>query len=269
MRLRLFALLALLLFGVSCKKFFQFGRPDDAGTGSSSGGGLLSTLTSLIGFEGEIDMGITFGTMPGASSMAMTINMKLKGDKVRMDVSMPNMPSMAGMTGATIMDAGKKKSWTLMPTTKEYMETDLDPAAKPTVPAPPPGPKPIVTKTGRTDKIAGFSCDIITVTHPGHAGSERQELCVSKGLTFLGMGVGPFSKLGADSEWGDALKDGFPLRIESYDASGALSMKMEATRIEKKSESDSDFEIPTGYKKMVTPTYPAPPPPPPTGGYTF
>jgi hypothetical protein len=88
------------------------------------------------------------------------------------------------------------------------------------------------------------------------------------------MGFGPFAKLGADSEWGDALKEGFPLRMESYDATGALSVKMEATRIEKKSESDSDFEIPAGYKKMALPTYTYPPPPPPTGGggsggYTF
>ena len=267
MRLRVFALAALVALSTTgCKRFFSFGHAGDGGT-SGAGGGLLSTLATLVGFEGEIDMAVSMGigvptTTPGA--FAMTINMKLKGDRVRMEVSMPGMPT-PSLGGATIMDAGKKKSYTLMPPTKEYMELDTLATT-----APAPTMKPIVTKTGRTDKVAGYSCDVISVTQPGKR--ERSELCVSKGLTFLGMGMGPFSTLGNDTEYGDAFKEGFPLRLESYDASGALVMKMEATRIEKKSEPDSDFEVPAGYKKMVMPSYPPTTGPAPTGGsggYTF
>lgn len=261
MRLR-FALCALLALA-GCKKFFSFGHASDAGPGSG-GGGFSSMLASLVGFEGEIDMTVTTGAAMGATTgVGITVNMKLKGDRMRMEVSMPGVTG--SFMGATIMDAGKKKSWTLMPTTKEYIETDLDVAKPPPVAT----TKPIITKTGRTDKIAGYSCDIITVTQPGKR--DRTEFCMSKGLTFLGMGMGPFSSMG-NAEFGDVMKEGFPLRMESFDATGAQVMKMEATRIDKKSESDSDFEIPAGYKKMATPGYGGGGPVPTTtggSGYTF
>jgi len=156
--------------------------------------------------------------------------------------------ALGGSMGATIMDGGKKKSWTLVPATKQYTETDLD-AAKAT-PAPA-ATKPIITKTGRTDKVAGYSCDIITMTEPGKR--DRTEFCMSKGLTFLGMGMGPFSSM-SGSEYGDLMKEGFPLRVQSFDATGAEIMKMEATRIEKKSEPDSDFEVPAGWTKLASPS---------------
>jgi hypothetical protein len=225
---------------------------------------LSSKLAALVGFEGEIEMAIS---MPagGTIGMPMSVNMKLKGDRMRMEVSMPG--SFGGSLGATIMDGGKKKSWTLIPATKQYTETDLD-TAKATAPAT--TSKPIITKTGRTDKVAGYACDIVTMTEPGKR--ERTDFCMSKGLTFLGMGIGPFASM-SGSEYGDLMKEGFPLRMQSFDASGAEMLKMEATRIDKKSEPDSDFEVPSGWTRLGPPSggpYPAPTTTTGgSGGYTF
>lgn len=237
LRLALCALLAL----AGCKKFFSFGNPDASGGSGGGGGDFSSMLASLVGFEGEIDMAISMPSI-GTVGVRMSVNMKLKGDRMRMEVVMP------GSLGATITDGGKKKSWTLVPSTKQYTETDLDAPKPGSVPG---TSKPTITKTGRTDKVAGYSCDIITMSEPGKR--DRTEFCMSKGLTFLGMGMGPFSGLGG-SEYGDLLKEGFPLRMQSFDGRGAEIMKMEATRIEKKSEPDSDFEVPPGWTKLASPS---------------
>lgn len=244
----------LLLSTTGCRKLLSM--RGDGGAGPT----IFSTLASLVGFEGEIDMQITMPALAGlgvggGAAAPMTINMKLKGDKIRMEYTMPGLPSARG--SATIIDGAAKKSYTLMPTTKEYLETDLDPkkGGAPTAPPPSTKPKPVVTKTGRTEKIAGYSCEVVTVAEPGTRA--HSELCVSRGLSFLGMGVGPFSKLGSEAGLGDALEGGFPLRLETFDTSGASMMKMEATRIDKTSEPDSDFQVPPGYTKMASPGWPA------------
>lgn len=240
---------AVMLSSTGCRKLLSM-RGDGGGAGPT----IFSTLASLVGFEGEIEMAITMPALAGlggsgSSGSSMTIDMKLKGDKIRMEYTMPGLPSMRGT--ATIIDGGAKKSYTLMPASKEYMETDLDTAKKGAPPVPPSTkPKPVVTKTGRTEKVAGYSCEVVSVAEPGTRA--HTELCVSKGLTFLGMGVGPFSKLGSEAGFGEALEGGFPLRMETFDTTGASIVKMEATRIDKTTEPDSEFQIPPGYKKMST-----------------
>jgi hypothetical protein len=248
MRLRSFVLASLLLLSTtSCKKLFSLGKGD----GGAAGSGILSTLATLVGFEGEIDMNIDMGVAGAAVGMAgMTVNMKIKGDRVRIERSVPGVPS--SLTGATIIDGGKKKSYMLMPATKEYMVTELEVAMTTATTGTPAAPKPVITKTGRSDKVAGYACDIVTVTTAGTG--ERTEFCMSKGLTLFGMGMGPFSSFGKGSGYDEVFKEGFPLRIEVFDPSGARTMKAEATRIEKKQEPDSEFEVPVGYTEMSMPS---------------
>lgn len=236
---------ALLTMG--CK---GFGSSADGGT--SGGGGFMSALATLVGFEGEIDFSITMpglaglglGTKPGPGAAT---TLKMKGEKLRMEFGGLG----AVGVGATIVDGTAKKTYTLMPTTKQYVETDLStlPAS---APAPGATPKTKATKTGRTDKVAGYACDIWTISSP--VSTSESELCVAHGLTFLAMGVGPFAAFGGGGDvWGEALNGGgFPLRMRIFDAPGHEMMHMEATRVEKKSQADSLFEIPAGYTKYVT-----------------
>jgi len=254
-RLAVLALGSAVLFTAGCKGL----RSSSADGGTSAGSGFMSALATLVGFEGEIDLSIT---MPGLSGMGLTkgapgsaTTLKMKGDKMRMEFG--GIAGIAvGTAGATIVDGAAKKTYTLMPATKQYMETDLStlPASTPAAGA----PKAKATNTGRTDKVAGYSCDIWTVTSPGTP--IDSEICVAHGLTFLAMGVGPFAALGGGGDgWGEALSGGgFPLRMRIFDSPGHEMMHMEATRVEKKSEPDSLFEIPAGYTKYATAPLPGP-----------
>jgi hypothetical protein len=229
------ALAATLLSTSGCKGLRSSGG--DAG----AGGGFFSTLASLVGFEGEIDLAIV---MPGLSGSAITTTLKLKGKKMRMDYG--GSGALAAMSMGIIYDGETKKSYTLMPASHTYTETDLSklPASTP----PPAGPKPVAKKTGTTDKIAGYECENWIVATPGSPNAN--ELCVAHGLTFYAMGFGPFASFGSGDTWGGALDGGgFPLRMRMLDASGKETMRMEATRIERKSEPDSEFEVPKGFTK--------------------
>jgi len=219
----------------------------------------MSALATLVGFEGEIDIAIT---MPGLGGLGLaakggpTTTLKMKGEKLRMEFGGGAAGAGAGMGAATIVDGAAKKSYTLIPASKQYMETDLNALSSSTsTSTPPPGtPKTKATKTGRTDKVAGYSCDVWTITSP--TTKMDSEICVAHGLTFLAMGVGPFAALGGGNDaWGDALAGGgFPLRMRVFDTPGHEMMHMEATRVEKKSEPDSLFEIPAGYTKYTSAT---------------
>ncbi len=220
---------------VGCSRF----RSSGADGGTSGGGFFANTLANLVGFEGEIDM--TVGMPAAGASFKMTTTLKLKGTKMRVDT--PGVGGIGGM--AMIYDGEAKKTYTLIPTTHEYTETDLS-----KLPSSPPStaPKTVAKKTGTTDRIAGYECENWVETTPGSP--NVTELCVAHGMSFYAMGFGPFASFGSGDAFGGALAGGgFPLRMRVLDAAGKETMRMEATRIEKKSEPESDFNIPPGYKK--------------------
>jgi hypothetical protein len=212
---------------------------------------VISTLASLVSFEGEIDMSVSMmlPSMPAKMPSTMaTLKLEIKGDKSRTETP--------GLGMASISDATAKKMWMLDPTARTYTELDLATAGKAVAAASTAAPKPKtkVTKTGRTDVVAGYSCDVYEVDDPSGA-MAHTELCMASGLSMMALGLtGPFSMLSAgDDEWKDVLSHGFPLRVLMRDATGAPLVKMEATRIEKKSLPDSEFQVPPGYTKTASP----------------
>jgi len=184
----------------------------------------LHELASVVSFEGEIEMSTGIGTA----------TMKIKGAKVRSETS--------GLAVVSIVDADAKKAWSLDPAARTYSEMNL---------APPPKSHASSTlvKTARSDVVAGRSCDVYEI-HDGHA--VVADVCAASGLGMMAMGLGgPFSSLASgDDAWSEAYAHGFPLRIVLRDPKGAPLVKIEATRIERKSVPDSDFQIPAGYTKL-------------------
>jgi hypothetical protein len=184
-------------------------------------------IASAISFEGVIEMSL------GTGATATTTVTEVKG--------------LGGFV--TITDMGAKKTWMLDSSGKTYTETDLSAAAK-AAPAAPPKPPAKLTKTGRSDKIAGYACDVYAIDEP--ASSMHTEACVASGISLVAFGLtSPFAFMGKEDDvWAELVSHGFPLRVEMMTASGAPFVKMEATRVEKKSLPDSDFQVPPGYTKM-------------------
>jgi hypothetical protein len=141
-----------------------------------------------------------------------------------------------------------KKSWTLDPATHTYMEIDFGKLASAGTPT---KPKATAKNLARADKVAGYSCDLWEVDDM----AMRTEVCIASGLGMMALGLsGPFSMFAkGDDAWSDVLSHGFPLRIITSDPSGKPMMKMEASRIEKKSLPDAEFQIPAGYTKTPMP----------------
>lgn len=201
----------------------------------------LRSLANLVAFEGEIEMSVG-SSMPSMGSIKSSIKMEMKGDKARTELG-----GFGG--GYSITDASQKKVWTVIPTSHSYTELDLSKAAAAAKPVH--KPKTTARKTGRSDKVAGYDCDVYEIDDPSGALSHT-ELCLASGFSMLSLGLtGPFAAFAKDDDtWGDVLSHGFPLRMIMRDPSGAPMITMEATHIERKKIADSEFEIPAGYTKL-------------------
>ena len=208
---RKLSILCLLVMLVSCKR-----------------------LARAVSFEGEIEMGMSSSLVPGP---AMTTVVTMKGDRVRTEWK--------GTGTATIMDGSSKKTYVLDPSSKSYTEIDLSAAtvaAKTSKAAP-----PKVTKMGKSDTVAGYPCEVYVVEDS----TSRIEVCAATGMSLLAFGLtNPFATfMGNDDSWASVFSKGFPLRVAVRDPSGAPLMKIEATRVDRKSIPDSEFEIPAGFTK--------------------
>ncbi len=221
---------------VSCK--LPFGSSGDAGSG-----GILSTLASLVSFEGDIEMSMSYGAIGGVALPPLTTTFTIKGDKIR-------VASKGIAAFASITDMGAKKTWMLDDTAHTYTEIDLS-AATAATSSPKATPASKAVNTGRTDKVAGYTCDVYEI----HDASSRTEACMASGISMIALGLsGPFSAFSKGNDaWSQLLSHGFPLRIAVLDPSGAPVMKMEAVRVEKKSVPDADMRVPAGYTKTASP----------------
>ena len=161
-----------------------------------------------------------------------------------------------------IMDVTAGTVTMLMPEEKMYMVMDLkgqqeqrgDRSDKP----------PSITATGRTETIAGRSCEVFRYAE--EAGKpETRELCVAKGMGFLTMGsgggmmgrgrdpMGDIAGAAANPHYARLYRDGFfPLRISKIEKDTVVD-QMVATKVEPKSLDPSMFRPPAGYTEMKMP----------------
>ena len=197
--------------------------------------GIVDKAMSFLGggggpFEGEITM---TSTDPGKP--VKTINYEVKGTKMRFEAPESAGP-MAG--GYVIFDTTAKKMTAVNDSKKTAMVMDMGALQSAMGPAGanPAAPKPTIDKSGKTETIAGYSCEDWKVTDPN---GEHADVCVAKGISFPAMG--------RHAGWMSSLEDGFPLRAVSYDATGKEKSRMEVTKIDKKSLDDKMFEVPAGY----------------------
>lgn len=220
-----------------------------------------AVMSSLMGFEGEIDM-TAKGSDP--DKPAQPVNMLVKGDKLRLDV-IPGTEATAALgKGFLLMRVADKKLDVVAETRKQVVEIDLsNPETMKSIERagsldvhehnakqarPPNTPK--VTKTGNKETVAGYSCEVWEITG-AKDNTKKASFCVANlPSTFFHIPLA-----GVPREYGFAMElvDGqhFPLRVVSYDEhTGIESARLEVTKLDAHPVDAAKLEIPAGYQTV-------------------
>ena len=193
-------------------------------------------------FEGILHMATTHAATAGSSSM----DWYLKGEKARVEMSRGE-----GQTNVMIFDARTRTMQMAMPGKKSYMEINMEGERgehlKEVL------EKQTVERTGKTDKIAGYSCEIWRIKDKESSGP-KTDICVAKGFgkaaTFW---VDPKEmRRSSQPGWVKQLVEegGFGLRSIHYDEQGKESSRMEVTSIDKKILDAGLFAFPADWAKQ-------------------
>jgi uncharacterized protein DUF4412 len=177
-------------------------------------------------FEGEIAM-----TMSDEGKPVRTIVFEMKGTKTRFD---PPQELTHG-AGYAVYDAATKQIITVSESQKMAFTMDMS-RMNPGAARRGALKDAQFEKTGTTDVVAGYSCDVLKVTSSDGSG----EVCVAEGIPFPMQGM----------TWLPKLEAGFPLRASGSDKAGKEPMHMLVTKIEKKSIDDARLQIPPGYRSI-------------------
>jgi Domain of unknown function (DUF4412) len=182
-------------------------------------------------FDGVVEFTVTSeeGTMP--------MTYMEKGNNVRIE-----MEGRPGMKAAILINVKDKKATMLMEKMKMYMPIP-EPKASETS-----GPKPEITKTGKTQEILGYKCEQVIIKY----GERQTEVWITKDLgPFAMFQMGPPGKASREEEWQKVIgkEGGFPLKAVTTLGDKKVN-EMTATKVEKKSLDNALFQIPEGYKQF-------------------
>jgi hypothetical protein len=205
----------------------------------------LTAAVSTFAFEGTIDMKMI---TEGDPSKAMDIVYRVKGSRVRSEMTMPaDKKGRPGMQMAAIANWDKQEMLVLMPEQKMYMTINLNSEKiakemeKTQIDFKP---------TGRKEKIAGIE----TEEYVGKSDGKPMETWVTKELgRFMMNSQKPGAKPGSAPAWQKYLEQNnlFPLRtIIRKKEGGAEEFRMEASKVEKGSQPDSLFVPPADYQAL-------------------
>ena len=245
----------MMLAAVGCKGKGQAPAPAASGAAALASGAAApgaASLSILDGFEGEIDLTAKgkLAGKEGAANTPLNLALLVKDGKFRFDLP-------EGLAGA--QDLGKahvlvmpadKKLYAVMDAKKQAVLIDMDklaaqaksfgathaPAAAGSTP---PGQ---MTKTGKTDTVAGYQCEIWHITSQKSVG----DLCIAEqGTSWFHL---PLTGMPAEYAWASEIPDGkhFPLRFVASE-NGAEQGRIEVTSIQKKALSADQFDVPAGY----------------------
>ena len=200
---------------------------------------VLALVTPLAAFAFEGTVNYQVKTDDGKTQ---NLDYQVKGEKLRL-----NMHSPENGDHAMIIDRPDNQMIILMPDKKMAMKRPLPNPSAPTA-RKSTGKKPVFTKTGRTETIAGHKCTVYTYSSEGGSG----EVCSAEGLGRFYFGNGG-PRGGEQPAWQqEAVAKGFfPLRVNHKEAKSGKTFSMVATKITPGSLSNSLFEIPAGYQEMA------------------
>jgi hypothetical protein len=143
-----------------------------------------------------------------------------------------------GEKSVWITDPRRRVIYIVTPAKQAYTEMTLpddDPASA--------EKEPRITKTGRSETIAGHKCEQY---HLKDEDGDEYDMCLARGLGSFFSAGGPMSA--GEQAWARKLGDAFPLRFAEAGPSG---MSWEVTRIERRPLDASLFAPPAGYKRVT------------------
>jgi hypothetical protein len=200
------------------------------------------------GFEGTL----TF-QMQGEKGSTMTMVSTTKGNKLRMEVSDPANPTHAG---EVVMDGDAHTEMMIMPQQKQYMvipQSMMD-AMKDRADS---GVKFTFNKTGRTETVAGVSCQVVHVSGTKNGKPQEGDMCVAKGV---GFDPAAWSSMGGRSGAGGemaqvraAVGPGNGIMKIVTTSEGQPLFSMEVTKVDRSRVSADAFTPPAGYTQMQMP----------------
>jgi hypothetical protein len=119
-----------------------------------------------------------------------------------------------------------------------------------------------VTRTGRTEVVAGVRCDVWTYDGMEDGKHVTGEACLAKGIGMLatgGLGFGMMGEEGRQAmqeryrDWGEIgtlLAQGYGILKASSMRDGKPNGSLEVTSIERGAPGDAQFQAPAGYKQQ-------------------
>ena len=251
------ALASMSCLTAACNKLG--GKAGDAGAdGAGDNAAVAASLAFLSGFEGEIDAFMKDSTKPGAQQVPLAV--EIKAGKVKLEIPEALAKGAAGNPlgdkGYVIFDSGAKKLTIVSDAKKEAIVVDLNSSGKTLSGFSPPGapghpggnaPPTKLTKTGKTDTVAGYKCEYWDISSDHKEGT----VCMGDdGPSWLSI---PMTGIPTERAWMLELMDGkhFPLRFIGYGKDGTTEdNRVEITKIDKKSLADTEFQVPAGYRTI-------------------
>jgi hypothetical protein len=220
----------------------------------------VAASPALAQFEGVIEMKMEGGGTAAMSGTGRTYVTK-SAWRSEMEMTSPEMKkdpekikALGGQTSIQMIMLGKLSepgiSYMLNDRTKTFARID---AAEMTKSLPKDAEKKWSVKRLGKDRVAGLTCESVKAVEAGKP--TDYELCVTKEIASgEWMRALQGQQRGAGGLWLKALRDagveGFPVRMVIKESeTGPVTMKMEATKVERKPLPASLFEIPPGYKE--------------------
>lgn len=153
--------------------------------------------------------------------------------------------NIGGARGMSVLAVpSEKKAYVLIPSQRRYAELPasatalLDPATAPPADV-------TVTRTGKSETIAGLTCQHVLVAR----GASSTDVCLTRDL---GRYVNPLDAMsnGSVPAWQKALAaEGFPLKVIAADG----SVSFEVTKVERRVVAKDQFSVPLDYTRTELP----------------
>jgi hypothetical protein len=197
-----------------------------------------TSLAAQASFEGAVSL--TFSKSDGTP---VPMSYLMKEGKIRTDVT-----GQRGEQMGMVIDHANQKMTMIMPAQRMYIESAITGKVSPGAARSGASTKSIV-RTGRTETIAGYQCEHITVTEDD---GSIIDACVTSelGAFAMALGGGAFSAP-QQPGWASQLGTVFPLRVKRGD-----KVIMEVTKVEKKTLDRALFEAPPDFRKLDVPMVP-------------